>query len=184
MKEHIAGDGDEEFRGKELLEGRIMPGSFVRFVVGRVATRYASVLKQQNRPLIMSSLLPHEHRLSVRSIRARSARILITSLKYYEYHHITHSYHYNSRITIFDYSLMSVECYENTQLALRARTQVLHFRAQKAKTYDEPLKSKRPLMFQCGFRRFQTKPLYSMTSGSKATDGTRKGQVSTIHAEE
>ena len=113
MKEHIAGDGDEEFRGKELLEGRIMPGSFVRFVVGRVATRYASLLKQQNRPLIMSSLLPHEHRLSV-----------------------------------------------------------LHFRAQKAKTYDEPLKSKRPLMFQCGFRRFQTKPLYSMTSGSKATDGT------------
>ena len=91
MKEHIAGDGDEEFRGKELLEGRIMPGSFVRFVVGRVATRYASVLKQQNRPLIMSSLLPHEHRLSVRSIRARSARILITSLKYYEYHHITHT---------------------------------------------------------------------------------------------
>ena len=116
MKEHIAsggGGGDEEFRGKELLEGRIMPGSFVRFVVGRVATRYASVLKQQNRPLIMSSLLPHEHRLSV-----------------------------------------------------------LHFRAQKAKTYDEPLKSKRVLTFQCGFRRFQTKPLYSITSSSKATNGT------------
>ena len=129
MKEHIAGDGDEEFRGKELLEGRIMPGSFVRFVVGRVATRYASVLKQQNRPLIMSSLLPHEHRLSVRSIRARSARNLITSLKYYEYHHITS----HSRITIRILLTGVVECYEilNSRFALEHRYFTLEHKRQR-----------------------------------------------------
>jgi len=115
MKEHVAGveKDQEEFRGQELLEGRILPGSFVRFVVGRIPIRNAQVLVQRKAPLIMSSLLPHEHRLSV-----------------------------------------------------------LHFRAQKAKTCEEPLKSKRPLTFQCGFRRFKTRPLYSVTSGSKATDGT------------
>ena len=51
-------------------------------------------------------------RLGVRGVRARSARILITPLKYYECHRITHLYHYRLKY----HSLVSltdvVECYK------------------------------------------------------------------------
>ena len=110
-----------------------MPGSFVRFVVGRVATRYASVLKQQNRPLIMSSLLPHEHRLSVRGIRARSARNLITSSNTTSItisltHITTHS-----RITNRILLTGVVECYEilNSRFALEHRYFTLEHKRQR-----------------------------------------------------
>ena len=49
-------------------------------------------------------------RVGVRSVRARSARISITLLKYYEYYRITHSYHY----TLKYHSLVSL----HTQVSL------------------------------------------------------------------
>ena len=65
----------------------------------------------------------------VRGVRARSARILIISLKYYEYYCITHSYH--CTLDNYEYRSCNSPIYRrmlrNTKLALRARTQVLRW---------------------------------------------------------
>ena len=66
----------------------------------------------------------------VRGVRERSARNLITSLKYYGYHRITHLYRYTIKNYDLNYSRISSNVTKYL-LALRARTQVRsrsHFR--------------------------------------------------------
>ena len=58
----------------------------------------------------------------VRSVRARSARILITSLKYYECHRITHSYHYTLKNYDLYYFLMSSNVTKYLTRASRSNT--------------------------------------------------------------
>ena len=58
----------------------------------------------------------------VRSVRARSARILITSLKYYEYHCITDSYHYTLKNYDLYYSLMLSNVTKHLTRASRSNT--------------------------------------------------------------
>jgi len=62
----------------------------------------------------------------VRSVRARSARILITSLKYYECHCITQSYHYTLKNYDFYYSLMSSNITKYLTRASRSNTGTSH----------------------------------------------------------
>eukprot|EP00941_MAST-03F_sp_MAST-3F-sp1_P006301 g6301.t1 len=44
------------------------------------------------------------------------------------------------------------------------RASVLHFNVQRVKTFDTPLKAKQLLVFQCGFRRFRGRPIFSAQS--------------------
>eukprot|EP00940_MAST-03C_sp_MAST-3C-sp2_P003434 g3434.t1 len=103
-------------RCQELLEKRVMPGMCVSMVIGDISIESASLLfaiiaNARRHPLVLSSLLPHEQRLSV-----------------------------------------------------------LHWNAKRVKTFDEPLKSKQPLVFHCGFRRFRVRPTFSERDGAKATE--------------
>ena len=71
---------------------------------------------------VKNPLLQGEISTKVRSIRARSARILITSLKYYECHRITHSYHYTLKNNDLYYSLMSSNVTKYLTRASRSNT--------------------------------------------------------------
>eukprot|EP00939_MAST-03C_sp_MAST-3C-sp1_P004095 g4095.t1 len=101
---------------QELLENRILPGICVRIEIVGVRVEHATLVAEMTKsgrrhPLVLSSLLPHEQRLSV-----------------------------------------------------------LHWSAKRVKSFDDPLKSKHPLVFHCGFRRFRVRPLFSETDGAKSAD--------------
>ena len=58
----------------------------------------------------------------VRGVRARSARILITSLKYYAYHRITHLYRYTLKNCDLNYSPISSNATKYSTRASRLNT--------------------------------------------------------------